>query len=199
MAKTSSKNKYMNNGDRLNQILDVACRLFAEKSYDAVSIREIAKECDCSPALVMKNFKSKEDIYSTLLNEWKEMCNEPLIKEVPKGDACSALEKIYNFLISGGNQYTHPYRDNLANAVVNRVSYQKTVAEIKASMQDVSTEIILPLIIQGQEEKVFREGNPKEIANNVWFIIYGVRLLNESFSYVEPVRFDLVKEFVLGV
>ncbi len=53
-------------------ILDVAIELFAEKGYNRVSIREIAKAVGIKGSSIYNHFKSKEDIMETLLAIYKE-------------------------------------------------------------------------------------------------------------------------------
>ena len=196
MKKNTSKAKYLKNTEREQQILDAACTLFSEKSYDSVSVREIADACNCSAALIMKVFKSKEAIYAALFSEWQNMCKDPLVKEIPEGSACIALKKIFDMLTSGKDD-RHVHRSNLENAIISRVSYRAAVKDVRKDFQDVSTEIILPLIIRGQQENQIRKGDSKEIADLFWFVVYGSRLINKSFSVFKTVDFNLVKEFIL--
>lgn len=44
-------------------VLRAARRLFGERGYQAVTIREVAAEAGCSPAMVMKVVGSKEQLY----------------------------------------------------------------------------------------------------------------------------------------
>jgi AcrR family transcriptional regulator len=44
-------------------ILDVAQRLFSERGYDGTTIREIATEANIDPALVIRYFGSKEELF----------------------------------------------------------------------------------------------------------------------------------------
>lgn len=53
-------------------ILDVAIELFAEKGYNRVSIREIAKAVGIKGSSIYNHFKSKEEIMETMLNLYKE-------------------------------------------------------------------------------------------------------------------------------
>jgi len=46
------------------QVLDVARRLFAERGYPHVTIRQIAAEAGISPAMVMKVCGTKEQLYA---------------------------------------------------------------------------------------------------------------------------------------
>lgn len=70
--KTESKELVrMGNEKRSRQILETACRLFANKGYDAVTTKEIAKATNCSEALIFRYFPTKEIIYQVLFDEWK--------------------------------------------------------------------------------------------------------------------------------
>ena len=54
----------MNAPDTRAQVVDVARRLFAERGYPRVTIRQIAAESGVSPAMVMKVGVSKEQLYA---------------------------------------------------------------------------------------------------------------------------------------
>ncbi len=55
--------------ERRDSILKAAQRLFADKGYHGVSIDEIAREVDVSPAILYRHFKSKQILYDTVLQE----------------------------------------------------------------------------------------------------------------------------------
>lgn len=68
-----------------NKILDKAYKLFAEKSFDGVSIRELAKECDVNVAAINYHFDNKRNLYI-----------QTLVKCMLQTTA--EMETIYNFL-----------------------------------------------------------------------------------------------------
>lgn len=53
--------------ERRNSILKAAQRLFAEKGYHGVSIDDIARQVDVSPAILYRHFKSKQLLYDAVL------------------------------------------------------------------------------------------------------------------------------------
>jgi AcrR family transcriptional regulator len=53
--------------ERKDSILNAAQRLFSEKGYHGVSIDEIAREVDVSPAILYRHFKSKQVLYGAVL------------------------------------------------------------------------------------------------------------------------------------
>jgi AcrR family transcriptional regulator len=55
--------------ERRATIFKAAQRLFAEKGYHGVSIDEIARETQVSPAILYRHFKSKQVLYDAVLHE----------------------------------------------------------------------------------------------------------------------------------
>ncbi len=55
--------------ERRESILQAAKSLFADKGYHGVSIDEIAREVDVSPAILYRHFKSKQLLYDAVLQE----------------------------------------------------------------------------------------------------------------------------------
>ena len=53
--------------ERRESIMKAAQRLFSEKGYHGVSIDEIAREVDVSPAILYRHFKSKQLLYDAVL------------------------------------------------------------------------------------------------------------------------------------
>lgn len=53
--------------ERRDSILKAAQRLFAEKGYHGVSIDDIARQVDVSPAILYRHFKSKQQLYDAVL------------------------------------------------------------------------------------------------------------------------------------
>ena len=56
--------------ERRKELVDTAARLFAEKGYESVSVRDILNEVSGAPGMFYYYFKSKQDIdrKSTRLN-----------------------------------------------------------------------------------------------------------------------------------
>lgn len=55
--------------ERRQSILKESQRLFAEKGFHGVSIDEIARAVDVSPAILYRHFDSKQTLYDTVLQE----------------------------------------------------------------------------------------------------------------------------------
>ena len=55
--------------ERRQTILKESQRLFAEKGFHGVSIDEISRAVDVSPAILYRHFNSKQDLYNAMLHE----------------------------------------------------------------------------------------------------------------------------------
>ena len=67
------------------QIIKVSLELFAQKGYDGVSVREIAKKIGVRESALYKHFESKEDILRKVIATCRERILEEYVKnEVPE-------------------------------------------------------------------------------------------------------------------
>lgn len=68
-------------------------QLFAEKGYDAVTIREIAASANINPALINYHFGSKEGLLQNIIENKAQMMNA-MIREIDADNSISEIEKI---------------------------------------------------------------------------------------------------------
>ncbi|MCI8551294.1 MAG: TetR/AcrR family transcriptional regulator [Lachnospiraceae bacterium] len=54
-------------GNTKEQIIETALQLFSEKGYDAVSVRDIAREVGIRESSLYYHFKNKQDIFDTIV------------------------------------------------------------------------------------------------------------------------------------
>lgn len=55
---------------RRQELIDVASALFAERGYEAVSVRDILNVVDGAPGMFYYYFKSKQDIYIAAMEQY---------------------------------------------------------------------------------------------------------------------------------
>ncbi len=63
---------------RRRELLATAMRLFAEKGYDNVSVRSIAREAGVTPGLAYHYFDSKERLFDAAIEDYSRRCAEAL-------------------------------------------------------------------------------------------------------------------------
>ena len=59
----------MSGNERREQLLDIGRSLFAERGYDAATIRDIAKGAGMSTGAVFANFQDKAELFEAVLTE----------------------------------------------------------------------------------------------------------------------------------
>lgn len=56
--------------ERRKELIDIAARLFAERGYESVSVRDILAEVNGAPGMFYYYFKSKQDIYLATMEDY---------------------------------------------------------------------------------------------------------------------------------
>ncbi|MDD3361769.1 MAG: TetR/AcrR family transcriptional regulator [Hespellia sp.] len=86
---------------RRKELIDVAFRLFTEKGYESVSVRDILDEVNGAPGMFYYYFKSKQDIYLAAMEDY---LNERLERKckILEDDSISFDEKkeVYRSLVT---------------------------------------------------------------------------------------------------
>lgn len=70
------------------RILDASLDLFSKKGYEGVSVKEIAKAVGIKDSSLYKHYKSKQDIFETLLLEMNKKFEDTVVmNQIPSGTA----------------------------------------------------------------------------------------------------------------
>src|SRR3990170_83922 len=115
-------------------IVDVAARLFSQKGYKGVSIRDIAQACGVTNAALYYHFKNKEDLYLAVLrhNHGKVMLS--VAEAVDAGrDLPTRLKQLvlrYAQAMCGQRQSFQAVRRDLSN--IDNARAGKLFGEIRA-------------------------------------------------------------------
>jgi AcrR family transcriptional regulator len=71
-----AKRRYLSSEARKEEILDAALIEFSDRTYNAVSMEQIAERADLSKAGIYAHFKSKEEIFHALLGRTtRQLCD----------------------------------------------------------------------------------------------------------------------------
>lgn len=83
----------MTGKERRQQLLDVACSLFAEKGFDGASIEEIAHRAGVSKPVVYEHFGGKEGIYAVVVDREMQNLLDLVVSALSAGHPRELLEQ----------------------------------------------------------------------------------------------------------
>jgi AcrR family transcriptional regulator len=115
----------------------VALELFAEQGYDKTSLREIAERLDVTKAALYYHFKSKEDIVTSLVEDYFGQIDELVAwgRTQPKTPQSRAevLDRYYR-IVADGSQVFRMLQHNQAS--VNSLAHAKNRSELFRERMD---------------------------------------------------------------
>ena len=98
--------------ERKAELLDTAMRLFAEKGYDNVSVRSVAREAGVAPGLAYHYFDSKQRPFDAAIGHYAERCSEGMRAALDDG-ALSLDEKIEGAIAAATEHAAFPHGSRL--------------------------------------------------------------------------------------
>ncbi len=139
--------------DRRRQLLDLGLRAFADRSYDAVSIDEIAEQAGISRSLLFHYFASKHDYYAAVLGRAAEALLEQTVTpgDGPPAERLAAgLHAYFRFV----DQHAPTYATLLRGGVGFDPVVQELVETTRRRFVDTIREHIEPLIGGGDPARL---------------------------------------------
>lgn len=148
------------------EILSAAEKVFAEKGFFTTTMSEIAQEAEFGTGTLYKFFKSKKDLYFTLIDEKTEEVNRLVMDELAKkAPVQERIEKalrlqfefiernrdFFRIYISERNRFEWTVKDDLGKRI-----HDKMVVYIRGLAQ---------VIQQGIRERKFKSNDPMDLAH----------------------------------
>ncbi|WP_313342259.1 TetR/AcrR family transcriptional regulator [Sedimentibacter sp.] len=138
-------------GERKNEILDAAEKLFLTKGYEKCTVNDILKEVDIAKGTLYHYFKSKEDILDAIVWRYKDMVIRRTEK-ILKIDNISPTERLMRTFMAMQitNQIDNDIINNL-HKTENALLHQKILNQIVTAMAPV----LAGIIQEGIEKKIW--------------------------------------------
>ena len=189
--------------DTKNKILEVSLALFAQKGFDGVSVREIAKEVGVRESALYKHYKNKEDILDKIVEEMiliirktyeQQRVPESLEIEVAEGYRNITEEQLCEMSWNIFKMFTEdPKLSNFRKLLVQEQFHNKAFAECynKFFLEGVinsQAKTFMQLVNNG----FFRKVDERIIALQ----FYGPILLLFQLYDCEPQKKDEIKEIL---
>lgn len=148
------KKKKIETADTREQLLKTASRLFAEKGFEAVSTRELAREADVNLAMIAYYFGSKDGLFKAIIEERFPKTAAQLRniqkKEGDAWDKISAVIDLYVDKIVGDGSFHKVIMRELS------LEQRPEHRELILSGIEQNWKVIKTYIEEGQESGVFK-------------------------------------------
>jgi AcrR family transcriptional regulator len=156
------------------EILDAAQRLIYTKGYEQMSIQDILNELKISKGAFYHYFDSKQALLEALIDQMRFEA-EPIVLPIINDPNLPALDKLHRFFDASARWKT-ARKDYILSLV--RVWYADENAivrqKIEANLIRWSTPLLVGIIRQGMEEKVFNTPYPDQIGELVLALLYHI-------------------------
>jgi AcrR family transcriptional regulator len=164
--------------ERREQILAAALELFAKRGLASTRISDISAKTGISQGLIYHYYKSKEEVFITLINDAIEKMNNAALEleKLP----ISAKEKIIiavEELMKGfeNKKNTANYYFLITQTALSE-SFPKEAKEIILSQNNVKYNVITRIFIEGQNDGTIKKFNADEMAIIFFSIINGLAM-----------------------
>jgi TetR/AcrR family transcriptional regulator len=183
------------------EILSAAEKVFAAKGFFPTTMSDIAREAEFGTGTLYKYFKSKEDLYFTLIDEKVEEINRLVKAELSqKSSAVERVKKVlelqfefieqnrdfFRIYISERNRFEWTIKDDLGKGI-----YEKMVTYIN---------LLAEVMKQGIDEGEFKSLNPLDLAHALVGIVnsFVFEWIISQEAYPLISKLDAVLEIFLG-
>jgi TetR/AcrR family transcriptional regulator len=183
------------------EILSAAEKVFAAKGFFPTTMSDIAREAEFGTGTLYKYFKSKEDLYFTLIDEKVEEINHLVKAELSqKTLAVERIKKVLGLQF----EFFEQNRDFLSIYISERNRFEWTVKDDlgKGIHEKMVTyiDVLAGVMRQGVKEGEFKSMNPMDLAHALVGIVnsFIFEWLISPQPYPLISKLDTVLEIFLG-
>lgn len=185
-------------GDKTKQfIIDTSEKLFAQKGYSSVTMKDICEVCNLSRGGLYRYFSSTKEIFIAMLD--KDINDNRLLLEQSLSKKVSTKAIFLSFLIQEKNAVFSPNKGlyfaihEFAFVELDQRSYlDKRLKE--------SLEILGALFKYGQETAEFKKFDIEVVANHIIYFFYSLKTSSSVLTITDEMiekQINLIKELVI--
>lgn len=173
--KSAQKRKY---------ILDTARKVFVEKGFQSVTMKDIVEACEISRGGLYLYFESTDQILMEVLQMEADETDDVFTERIAQGD--TAADILTLFLKEQKKELLRK-KDNLTVAVYEYFfSHKETEQENMLRKQfDAGVMVIEKLIEAGIASGEFYCEDPKGAAANIMYVLEGMKINAQTFGITE--------------
>lgn len=181
---TAQERKQQERLARRRRIQRAAREVFAEKGYAKTSIEQVARQASLSVGAIYLYFRSKEDLYVSLLEETFEMFDSELMQIRSRADL-HHVDRIQAAWLFFGQWAVSDLEGSRTLRLLSQPGLRKQlsdeVAERTARGIGRVREHFAALIASGVEAGVYRRGtSPEATADLLWSLFLGLLQSNDA-------------------
>lgn len=127
--------------ERREQLVGVACSLFAEKGFEATSIEEIADRAGVSKPVVYQHFGGKEGVYAVVVDREVRRLTESLGSTFDAGNPRLVAEEAADAFLSYIEDYEEGFRVLIRDAPIGMTggSFASVISDVASRAEQLLT------------------------------------------------------------
>lgn len=172
-------------GGTKNRMLEVATKMFFEKSYEGTSVRDIVKEVGCEVGLFYYYYKTKDDLFTDVMENFFEPYKKDFQALVEQARAIPerALLRFFEYMKKKVIEFREKYSANMHRTIRWAIREQALTV-----IEPYIEEIIQIIVEHGAKFKM-------DIHLTAIFLAHGIGsvILHEDAEYVEETTEQLRK------
>ena len=183
---------------RKQEIIQIAARLFKERGFNAVSMRDIAQAMDIKAASLYNHISGKQEILSTLLIEVAEEFTEKM--NVISSEIISPLKKIEK-VIEVHIDITVNYSEHIATLNNDWMHLEGSALKNVIKMREDYEENFRSIIKQGIANGEIKPQHPEVILFSILSTLRSLYLWNEKRGKMDVniLKKDMVSVLINGI
>jgi AcrR family transcriptional regulator len=159
---------------RRRRIQEAARTVFAERGYAGASIELIARAAQLSVGAIYLYFRSKEDLYTSLVEDTLTMFDVEMAQVRDQVEVARRLRETWNILVKWAEKDAEGPRilRLLAQPAVRPQLSDEVVVAVSAGIGRIQDHIGA-CIADGIHAGIYRQVNAREIADLAWSVLLG--------------------------
>jgi len=167
---------------RRQAILDAAKRVYSDKGFLGATVEDIAAAARVSVGTIYLYFRSKEDLYVSLLFDTMAVFTRELQRIRASGQPPDRkLRAAWDFFLRFQQRFPESYR---VFFLLHQKDFSAAVSlETMRRLNRAAGRnfaIAADIVRQGMDAGIYRRGNPREIVDLLWSMFMGIVHLSET-------------------
>jgi AcrR family transcriptional regulator len=155
--------------ERREQIKQAALKLFARHGYFGTKTSMIAAEAGISEGLIFRYFKSKDEVFTTLVQELiEEAKKETENLQYLSGSPFEQIKALTESMLNESSKYAFML---ILRARKTGEIPEEAARILEQHSEDVVLDRLIPIFVQGQQAGEFSPGDPRKLLAWYFYII----------------------------